>query len=587
LKSRTKDEEDENRARTFCTAAGDMSGTFDETETRWKISQARKVHGRPYSDPIPRGTSFGDVFKAQAAQRGDQIYLIYRDGDARHEFSYADFYARCSRVGNFMRRELGIKPGDRVATFSYNHFETVTISFAAWMIGACLVPISVGEADDRVRFIQENAEAKAVFVMPDLIERYEKLWNGENPVPHRVQIGGVPKPGFCHLQEADRQPSTLDVDNLATLTTEALIVYTSGTTGMPKGVVLEQQQLLADAHSIAEWYGLKPSDRMQLVLPIHHVNGLIVTLVTPVYFGGSVILNRKFSASRYWEIAEREGATCASAVPTILAFLCEHGEDISKRNLSRFSFVICGAGPLTIELGKRFEEQFRIPIIHGYGLSETTAYSCFLPFDLSPEEHRRWMRDYGYPSIGVAISCNEMAIHDLNGGELPAEQKGEIVIRGQNVMKHYLKRPEANAETFRFGWFRSGDEGFFKMDEKGQKFYFITGRIKELIIRGGINYSPLEIDEVINRVPGVKAGMAVGFENDFYGEEVGAYVVRAPGDDLTSEQFLAACAAKLPWERRPKVVVFGEEFPVTSTGKYQRNKLKPLFAQWRGTSFSR
>ncbi len=564
-----------------------MSEKFNEQETRWKISQARMVNGRPYTDPIPRGKSFGDVFRSHANQRGGQTCLIYRDGDERHEFSYADFYARCARIGNFMRKDLGIKPGDRVATFSYNHYETVSINFATWMIGACLIPISVGEADDRVRYIQEYGEAKAIFVMPDLIERYEKLWGTENTIQHRVQISGTPKTGYRQLQDAANQPATLDDENLATINSEALIVFTSGTTGMPKGVVLEHYQLLADAHSISEWYGFKPSDRMQIVLPIHHVNGLIVTLVTPVYFGGGAILNRKFSASRYWETAEREGATCGSVVPTILAFLCEHNEDIAKRSLSKFGFVICGAGPLTVEMGKRFEEQFKIPIIHGYGLSETTAYSCFLPFDLPANEHQRWMRDYGYPSIGVAINVNEMAIHDLNGKELPADQKGEIVIRGQNVMKHYLKRPEANAETFRYGWFRSGDEGFFKLDDKGRKFFFITGRIKELIIRGGINYSPLEIDEVINRVPGVKAGMAVGFENDFYGEEVGAYCVLQPGANLTAEQFLAACAAKLPYERRPKVVVFGEEFPVTSTGKYQRNKLKPLFAKWRGASFSR
>ena len=136
-------------------------------------------------------------------------------------------------------------------------------------------------------------------------------------------------------------------------------------------------------------------------------------------------------------------------------------------------------------LAERFEERFGARILHGYGLSETTAYACFLPVDLSDAEHRRWMRGHGYPSIGVPIDVNEMTIHDAEGRERPDGEKGEIVVRGHNVMSGYFQRPEANAETFKHGWFRSGDEGFALRDEHGRRFFFITGRIKELINRGG------------------------------------------------------------------------------------------------------
>lgn len=559
-----------------------------DSSTAQKILEARTVHGRPYSDPIPRVSSLGVLLQHQAQERGEQTFLIYRDGDERWEYSYREFYERCCRVANFMRHKLGIRPNERIATFAYNHSETVIVNFAAWMIGACVVPISAGEADDRVQFIQENAEVKAIFAMPDLIERYESLRNTTHCIQHFVQICGEPVEGYQQLQEAAaQQPAQLDDVNLADLGTEALIVYTSGTTGLPKGVLLQHHQLLVDAQAISEWCSLTPDDRMQIVLPIHHVNGLIVTLVTPVYFGGSAVLNRKFSASRYWDIAVEEGATCGSAVPTILAFLCEQNQSKDTRDFGKYRFMICGAGPLTIELATRFEDKFGIPIIHGYGLSETTAYSCLMPLGLSQNEHNSWLRDYGYPSIGVPILCNEMEIHDSQGNALEPEQKGEIVIRGQNVMKCYFKRPEANTETFKYGWFRSGDEGFYKLDEKGCKFFFISGRMKELIIRGGINYSPLEVDEVINGVPGVKAGMCVGFENTFYGEEIGAYVVCEEGTQLSAETIIAACAEKLPFERQPKVVVFGTEFPVTSTGKYQRNKLKPLFDEYRNAHFKK
>jgi long-chain acyl-CoA synthetase len=205
--------------------------------------------------------------------------------------------------------------------------------------------------------------------------------------------------------------------------------------------------------------------------------------------------------------------------------------------------------------------------------------------DLAPAAHARWMRDSGFPSIGVPLDVNEMAIHDAGGRDLAPGERGEIVLRGVNVMKGYHRRPDANAETFAHGWFRSGDEGFRDVDERGRNFFFITGRIKELIIRGGVNLSPFEIDEVLNRIDGVARGLAVGFENDWYGEEVGAYVQRAAGAEVRAEEILAACRARLPFAKAPKVVVFGDDVPVTSTGKYQRGKLRPLFARHKATQF--
>jgi long-chain acyl-CoA synthetase len=223
--------------------------------------------------------------------------------------------------------------------------------------------------------------------------------------------------------------------------------------------------------------------------------------------------------------------------------------------------------------------------VHGYGLSETTCYSSFLPVDLPQAEHHAWMRRHGFPSIGVPIPPNEMAIHDAYGEPLGPGHRGEIVVRGHNVMLHYFRRPEANAETFKHGWFRSGDEGFYELDGGGRPYFFITGRIKELIIRGGVNLSPLEIDEVLMRVPGVRCGLAVGFDNRWYGEEVGAYVVLREGAGVSAEEILAHCRKALPFPKAPKVVVFGTEVPATSTGKYQRNRLKPMFEAYRDVQF--
>jgi long-chain acyl-CoA synthetase len=239
-----------------------------------------------------------------------------------------------------------------------------------------------------------------------------------------------------------------------------------------------------------------------------------------------------------------------------------------------------------VDLATRFEQKFKMPIVHGYGLSETTCYSCFLPLDLSTADHRAWMSRHGFPSIGAPLPVNAMAIHDADGNELAEGERGEIVIRGHTVMRQYLNDDAANEDAFSHGWFRSGDEGFWLPDEAGRQFFFITGRIKEIIIRGGVNISPFEIDEVLMHIPGLKAGVAVGFPNEWYGEEVGAYVVLQPGSELTEDDILARCRKHLPFAKAPKVVVLGTDVPVTSTGKYQRSKCEPLFAAWKDHQFT-
>ena len=563
-----------------------MTDSGDATETARRIESARLLDDRPYAEAGAIAPNLARLFEGQASRRPDRSYLVYRNGGERVSFTYAEFYQRCCRIANFMSIDLGVEPGDRVSTVAYNHYDTVAISFAVWLVGAVLMPINIADTDDTVSYVHRNARVRAVFVMPDQIERYNRVCRQVDAVEHYVQINGDAVSGYIDLQAAvQRHQGEFEDLDLANRDSEALIVYTSGTTGSPKGVVLQQQNILANVQATSEWFGFSSDSRMMIVLPIHHVNGLIVTLLTPLVAGGSVVLNRQFSTGDYWRIASQERATCGSVVPTILAFLSERVEGRREHDLDAFAYMICGAGPLSIACARRFEKRFGIPIVHGYGLSETTAFNSTMPLDLSQRDHDHWISAHGFPSVGVPMECNEMAIHDEGGRDLPEDVKGEIVIRGHNVMKGYLERPEDNERAFRHVWFRSGDEGFFKSDARGRKFFFISGRLKELIIRGGVNYSPLEIDEVLSRVDGAKAAMCVGFEHAYYGEEVGAYVVRDEAGALTEADVLAACREGLPFAMQPKVVIFGEDFPVTATGKYQRNRLRPLFAAYSNVQF--
>ncbi len=539
--------------------------------------------------------NLGELIYRQGRYYDTKPFLIFYGLEGtRIEYNYKDFFMLAQQCANMMKN-VGIKRGDRIATISHNHADTVIQYFASWLMGVCVVPVSLSEDDARIKYVLQNSLSRLAFVRSDCASRI---------LPIIAEIETLKSVFICGEHDATESTYSFEESLEASdpfftsaqaisRDDEALIVYTSGTTGNPKGVVLTQQNLLADAKGIADWHAMTNAQRMMCVLPIHHVNGTIVTLVTPMYFGGSVVLNQKFQSEYFFERIQREQVQVVSVVPTLLAFLLEYYKAqpaalaaLRERNFT-LRHIICGAGPLTVELAQQFEEMFGITIVHGYGLSETTCYSCFLPIALSPEEHRHWMRDFGFPSIGVALPQNEMMIADESGNPLAPFEKGEIAIRGINVMKYYYENEAVNAQTFSYGWFRSGDEGFYELDAAGKKFFFITGRLKELIIRGGVNISPLEIDEVIAQCPNVKCGIAVGFENDFYGEEVGAYVQILDGATLSEAEVIAFCNARLPFAKSPKVVVFGENIPVTSTGKYQRNRCKPLFKEWKASQFRR
>ena len=577
-------------------------------EVKRKIQQAHFVRGIPPSEYLVKYRNMFELLEYRSHLQPDDVYMVfYPEAEEKIQLTYKEFINKAFKTANLLKSS-GVKTEDRITTVSHNHLNTIIQYFAAWSLGATVVPINVNEEPDRIKYILESSGTKLAFVNSIYLEKILEIQKSL-PVLKKIFVYGDHAKDFKPPEDVTiedyetslkSQPDTFKPGDEVGPETESLIVYTSGTTGLPKGVVLTQYNLLADADGIAKWHNIEKGQTMMCVLPIHHVNGTVVTNITPMYIGGKTVLNQKFHTRTFFERLAKEKVQVVSVVPTLLQFLChdyETGDDkdffhaYEEQLSASFRHIICGAGPLTCELALKFENMFGLEIMHGYGLSETTCYSCFLPITLGDEEHTMWLGEFGFPSIGVEIEPNEMDIHNPNGESVTEGERGEIVIRGHNVMKYYDQNPEANAKTFEFGWFRSGDEGFYKKDTQGRKYFFITGRIKELIIRGGVNIAPLEIDEVLMSLPEIKAGIAVGFENDWYGEEVGALVLlkdsalAQKSEDEVKESIIRQCREKLPAYKSPKVVVLSDTIPVTSTGKYQRNKVKHLFQEFKKTQF--
>jgi len=312
-------------------------------------------------------------------------------------------------------------------------------------------------------------------------------------------------------------------------------------------------------------HGLSPDDRALCSLPLYHINGEVVTVVAPLVSGGSVVMPRKFSVSQFWNLISEYRCTWFSIVPTIISYLMNETSLEGKNyHLEQLRFGRSASSALPPSLHRAFEEKFKVSIVETMGLTETAAPVFSNPMDPSK-------RKYGSPGQAVG---NRAKIIDNQGNEVPRGVQGEIMIKGDNVMKGYYKAPEITSEALEpDGWLHTGDLGY--MDEEG--FVFVTGRIKELIIKGGENIAPKEIDEALYKHPAVLEAAAIGIPDDQYGEEIACCCVLRPGCECTEEELMEHCREHLGEFKTPKTIKFMDELPKGPSGKIQRLKL--LYSQ--------
>jgi len=341
---------------------------------------------------------------------------------------------------------------------------------------------------------------------------------------------------------------------------EAIIIYTSGTTGKSKGCLLTHGNVIANARQISSWLGFTEADRLLTIMPLFHMNAVSVTTMSALYSGGSTVVSPKFSASRFWQIISDYEITSFGSVATMLSMLLSTYPDGVPPGLKtdQLRFAMCGSAPVPAEVMKRFEETFNCLVVEGYGLSESTCRSTF-----NPPDQRRRPGSCGLP-IGNEMRVVDEEDHDVDDGEL-----GEIVLRGENILKGYYKNPDATATAFRNGWFHTGDIGYRDADG----FYYIVDRKSDMIIRGGENIYPREIDEVLYQHPNVAAAAAVGVPDDLYGEEVAAVIVLKDGVKSSAQEVIDFCKSRLADYKCPKTVHFVHDIPKGPTGKLLKREL--------------
>lgn len=455
--------------------------------------------------------------------------------DESAQLDNATFRSRVHSAANALAGR-GVRSGDVVAVVLPNRVELVVTLFAAWRLGACVTPVNPALTDSEASFQISDAGAAVVV--------------GERAASGLVTLD------LAELAEHDTghhavTPADADL---------ALLIYTSGTTGRPKGVMLDHANLAAMCSMIIEGIGLGPADHSLLVLPLFHVNGIVVSIVSPLLAGGRATIAGRFRPESFLAAVQRSGATYFSAVPAIYARLAELPADVAP-DLSSLRYAICGAAPMPAELIERFEGRFGVPVVEGYGLSEGTCASTLNPVD--------GVRRPG--TVGIPLPGQQVSLMGPDG-ELLIDGPGEVVVRGPNVMRGYLNQPEETASTVVDGWLHTGDVGRF--DDDG--YLVLVDRIKDMIIRGGENLYPKEIENALHSHPAVVEAAVVGAPDRVLGEVPVAHVALYPGAGATAEELLEHCRDRLARIKLPALIQIVEALPKNPVGKIDKPALRSL-----------
>ncbi|HKN33081.1 MAG TPA: acyl--CoA ligase [Terriglobales bacterium] len=454
----------------------------------------------------------------------------------------------------------GIRRGDRVSMVLPNGLPAIVTFLAASLAGTA-APLNPSYSFDEFSFYLDDTGARVLLCPAKGAEEARRAAADRNIPVFSVEMSAS---GDVHLLDAPRgvaatEPSPTDI---------ALILHTSGSTGRPKRVPLQHANLVASAANVAETYHLCPDDVAMCIMPLFHIHGIVASTLAPLLSGGTVVAPNKFNALTFWRTVREHRVTWYSGVPTMHQLLLARARREHADHAPSLRFVRSASAPMAPEIIQRIEDTLGVPFVEAYGMTEAAHQMSSNPL---PPRYRK------HGSVGMPRGIG-ISIMDESGTHLGADQRGEVVIQGPSVFSGYENNPEANAKSFVDGWFRTGDQGLID----GDGYLHLTGRIKDLIIRGGENISPREIDEVLLRHPAVSDAVTFGCPHPTLGEEVAAAVVLHEPHGSTEAALLEFCRARLAEFKCPKKIHLVKSIPTTSTGKVRRCEMAQMFSGKKG-----
>ena len=504
------------------------------------------------------GTQAQTLREALDFGAGDHPALVAPDGPS---ITYDDLRAQVDRLRTQLR-ELGISKDDRVAIVLPNGLESI-VTFLAVTAAATAAPLNAAYKIDEFAFYLDDTNASAVITGPE---------GGE-------AIVEVAPPGALHIVAAMDDAGQVSFSAAGPSTSSgrtgpsdspwpatddvALVLHTSGTTSRPKRVPLTHRNLTTSLRNIAATYDLTQDDVALCVMPLFHVHGLVASTLSTLQTGGTVVAPPRFNPMNFWPVVKEHNVTWYSAVPTMHQALLARARSTKPEVPETLRFIRSCSAALPPVVMDELEQQFGVPVLEAYGMTEAAHQMSSNPL---PPGNR--LPGAVGPGTGV-----EIAIMDEEGTLLISGERGEVVIRGDNVISGYENNPEANATSFTNGWFRTGDEGMLDADG----YLTLTGRLKEMINRSGEKISPLEIDNALLDHPAVAEAVAFGVAHQTHGEEPSAAVVL--NGEVTTQELVAFCREKLADYKCPRVIHVMDEIPRGPTGKIQRRFLTEMFSK--------
>jgi acyl-CoA synthetase (AMP-forming)/AMP-acid ligase II len=472
------------------------------------------------------------------------------------QITYAELRRQVRMVADAFASS-GIVHGDRVALALPNGIP-VLVCFLAASIAGTAAPLNPAYRYDEFVFYLEDTKAKLLVAPPTEAEEARRAATEAGIPVLTVSLTGL---GTISLSKTPRGPSAIHPDPDQT----ALILHTSGSTGRPKRVPIAHRNLAVSARSIAEHYQLTTADVSLCVMPLFHVHGLVASVLATFYSGGTVVVPARFNALSFWRTIRDYGVTWYSAVPTIHQLLLARADSERPSGSETLRFIRSCSAPLAPEHMLKMEQVFGVPVLEAYGMTEAAHQMASNP--LPPASRKPG-------SVGLATGI-DIGIMDDTGNLLPVGAPGEVVIRGDSVVAGYENNPEANLSSFTNGWFRTGDQGVLD----GEGYLTLTGRLKEMINRGGEKISPRELDELLLTHPAVAEAVCFGFAHPSWGEEVAAAVVLKPEMNATEADLLTFCKQRVAEFKRPKKIHIVAAVPKTASGKIQRRIVAEEFSK--------